>query len=237
MTNRSARPSERRRWQSRLSTCAASETSSAETGSSHASSAGGTAIARAIAARWRWPPESFARHRRRGLRRQADGGERRPDPVGALLARDAERGQPLGDLLADRHPRRQRRPGVLEDELRRRAAPERDPPARRLLQPDDHPQQRALAAARLADERERAACRHREAHAVDGAQRALAARRTDVGAGGRTRRRASSTTSAGPGSIAWTYAGASAGVGARSRSGSGGPACGPPAGQRPSTPG
>jgi hypothetical protein len=43
---------------SRLRICACTETSSAEVGSSQISSSGCTASARAMAMRWRWPPEN-----------------------------------------------------------------------------------------------------------------------------------------------------------------------------------
>ena len=43
--------------------CERIETSSAETGSSHITSLGSTASARAIAMRWRWPPENSCGYR------------------------------------------------------------------------------------------------------------------------------------------------------------------------------
>ena len=103
------------------------------------------------------PARQPARNRAGRLLGQPDGGERRGDPRRALAGGDVERGEPLADLVADRQPGRQRRAGVLEDELRRRAGTERDAAARRLEQADDHPQQRRLPRARLADDRQRAA--------------------------------------------------------------------------------
>ncbi|EAU48510.1 hypothetical protein R2601_03018 [Salipiger bermudensis HTCC2601] len=44
---------------SRFSTSACTETSSAEVGSSRNSTSGSRISARAIATRWRWPPESW----------------------------------------------------------------------------------------------------------------------------------------------------------------------------------
>ena len=52
------RPERSRRSRRRLTIWAATETSSAETGSSQTTRRGPVARARAIATRWRWPPES-----------------------------------------------------------------------------------------------------------------------------------------------------------------------------------
>ena len=43
---------------SRLTTCACTETSRADTGSSHTITEGFSEMARAIPTRWRWPPEN-----------------------------------------------------------------------------------------------------------------------------------------------------------------------------------
>jgi hypothetical protein len=52
--------SARRRCRSRIrfNTCAWTDTSSAEVGSSHTMNAGRVASERAIDTRWRWPPEN-----------------------------------------------------------------------------------------------------------------------------------------------------------------------------------
>ena len=85
---------------------------------------------------------------------------------------------------ADRHPRVERAEGVLEDDLHlpaRRpqlgggeahdvAIAEADRAARRLVQAEDRPPERALPAAALADEAEGLARVELEAHAIDGAQ-------------------------------------------------------------------
>ena len=94
------------------------ETSSAEVISSHTSSSGSAASARAIATRWRSPPESWSGKRFGRARGERDalealatrGGRRRarPPPKQRELARDR---------LADRPPRVQRRVRVLEDVL------------------------------------------------------------------------------------------------------------------------
>ena len=51
-------PNSSRRSSSRFSTCACTETSSADTGSSATMRAGRVTSARAMAMRWRWPPEN-----------------------------------------------------------------------------------------------------------------------------------------------------------------------------------
>ncbi len=58
-TNTIARLSRSRRSISRLRICARTDTSSAEVGSSATSSPGRSASARAMATRWRWPPDSW----------------------------------------------------------------------------------------------------------------------------------------------------------------------------------
>ena len=56
--NSSASEREARRSISTFSTCARTETSSIETGSSQISPSGSSTSAAAIATRWRWPPDS-----------------------------------------------------------------------------------------------------------------------------------------------------------------------------------
>ena len=109
-------PSSRRSCPIRLSTVAASETSSALVGSSQSRTSGGTTVARARAARWRWPPESCAGLAVGHLGGQADRGS------GASRTRCVRSGpcvmglrtQPFADQLADGQPRGERgarRPG------------------------------------------------------------------------------------------------------------------------------
>ena len=119
VTNSTAMPSSRRSRPSRLSTVAASDTSSALVGSSHSSTSGGTTIA----AGERDALALAARELRRASRCATSAGS--PTSVSASatrsLARCAPRpslAQPLADQLADRHPRRERRAGVLEHHLR-----------------------------------------------------------------------------------------------------------------------
>ena len=55
-----------------LSTCACTETSSAEVGSSQTRNSGCVASARAIEMRWRWPPENWCGNFAMSSGRQAD---------------------------------------------------------------------------------------------------------------------------------------------------------------------
>jgi hypothetical protein len=55
----SARPRRSRASSTRFSTCACTETSSAEVGSSAMRMSGRVMSARAMARRWRWPPENW----------------------------------------------------------------------------------------------------------------------------------------------------------------------------------
>ncbi|MDW6064327.1 hypothetical protein SAZ11_48325 [Streptomyces sp. FXJ1.4098] len=59
VTRRIDMPNSLRSRPRRSSTVAARDTSRAEVGSSHSRTRGGTITARAIAARWRWPPDSW----------------------------------------------------------------------------------------------------------------------------------------------------------------------------------
>ena len=59
----SPRSQSRFRSISTWSTCARTETSRAETGSSQISASGSSAIAAAITTRWRWPPDSSCGYR------------------------------------------------------------------------------------------------------------------------------------------------------------------------------
>lgn len=92
------------------------------------------------------------------------------------LADDAVHARRFADDLLDPHLRVQRSVRILEDHLNRRrhaalraqgGATVSDLALARLVQPAAEPAQRALAAARLADESDHFALRDREAHAVD----------------------------------------------------------------------
>src|SRR6185436_9634394 len=94
--------------------------------------------------------------------------------------------------LVDAHARGQAAVGILEDHLHaltpalRRAwagvellPVERDAAAIALLRPEDHPAERALPAAGLAEQAERGAARNPERHVVHGHERSL--RRPEAG--------------------------------------------------------
>ena len=115
------------------------------------------------------------------LRAQPDGAQELLDPaptlVAAVQAVDAQR---LGDDLAHRHPRVQRRVRILEDDLDVSPdgphlpaleagdvlALEHDLAGGRLEQLDDGPSEGRLAATRLSDDAERLAGLHRQVDAV-----------------------------------------------------------------------
>ena len=166
-----ASPARSRRSASRLTICAATETSSAETGSSQTSRRGPVASARAIATRWRCPPEKSDGNRA-AVRREPDVGQQLPHALGERASpRQALHAQRLGDLIAGAHPRVQRALRILKDDLELRAgcvaarARQRKPvrPVEAGSRPRPAPRAAhepaggALAAAGLADEPERLA--------------------------------------------------------------------------------
>ena len=133
----------------RSSTCMASRSlaSSADSGSSSRNSFGDSASARAIATRWRWPPESLAtgRSAKPGRWISASSSSTRFFCSSLRRAADAQR---IGDVVADRQVReqRQRLEHHAEIALVRRhrrdvVAVEHDRAAGRLLEPGDHAQQ------------------------------------------------------------------------------------------------
>ncbi len=101
--------------------------------------------------------------------------------VGVFTARDVVDLEGLGDDIADRHPRIERRVRVLEDDLHlltqdARVAPAQLPDVtpfeehlalRRRQQIEDHASRGRLAGTRLADEPERLALTNREIDPVD----------------------------------------------------------------------
>ena len=144
-----------------------------ESGSSIRNTCGWRTIARPIATRWRWPPESsFGRRARYGVRSSIFAAH-----VDALLDHvPSAPAQPQaeGDVVGDRQVRVER--VVLEHHrdvalLRREVvddpAADRDRPVRDLLEPGDHPQRGRLAAARRADEHEELAVANLEREVVD----------------------------------------------------------------------
>ena len=107
VTNSTAMPSLRRRSPSRLSTPAATDASSADVGSSQSRMRGGTMMARAIATRWRWPPESWNGRTPATHAGRPTSAKRRDRALVALPAIEAFAAQPLADDLADGQPRSQ----------------------------------------------------------------------------------------------------------------------------------
>ena len=170
-----------------LSTCACTDTSSAEVGSSQTRNSGCVASARAIEMRWRCPPENwcgnFSHVGRRPGPPTAAARRRVPRSAG-LVGDQAVLAQRLADDVQHLPARVQAGVGVLEDHLhapaQRRAgrlptsAAPRRPGRRRApsprvgsYRPDQQPRHRALAAARFAHQRQRLAAFDAEADAVD----------------------------------------------------------------------
>ena len=163
--------------------CAWTERSRAEVGSSRRMNSGSSAMARAMARRWRWPPENSC-----GKREVMVSG--RPASRSAALTRskrsrasraDAVDDQPLLDELAHRHARVERGEGVLEDDLHPRAqvlhllaavvldvlAEEDHAAAGQLADPHQRHAEGGLAGAGLADDAEGLAAPEVERQAVD----------------------------------------------------------------------
>ena len=109
----------------RFSTCACTETSSAEVGSSHTRKRGCVESARAIEIRCRWPPENWCGY-------FAPSARARPTCASSAATREATsargrlrrlREDRLGDDVGDAPARIEARVGILEDHLH--AAPRR----------------------------------------------------------------------------------------------------------------
>ena len=161
--------------------------SSAEQGSSSSSTSGRAASARAMQSRCCWPPERRSagmveRRRRPRPRARRGAGRRRPARLQRVLARPprALLAQRVGDVVEDAH---RERVGLLEDHADPAAqlghlhrvdvlAVERDAAAADrgrgdLDQPVERAQQRRLAAAGGADQRQHLALADRQRHLVD----------------------------------------------------------------------
>ena len=147
--------------------CRAVAASSAAVGSSSSSSSGSRVSARASATRARSPPDSSLAGRSRKLGVEAGVAQRLDESLGV---RGGRRGETVGDVLA--HAAGQHH-GRLADEAdasaqrarverRRVLAVEQDRSAVRHVQPVEAAQQRALAGARGADERDDGALRRVE---------------------------------------------------------------------------
>ena len=147
-----ARPSSRIRSCSRFRTCACTETSSALTGSSPTISRGPLASARAMAMRWRWPPENSCGQRPRCSGPQPDAPSRPPRAPAPRARHDAVQPQRLGHGRRHRHARVQAGEGVLEDHLH--VAPARAQRGRRQ-RARSSPRKRTAAGIRLVSRRAR----------------------------------------------------------------------------------
>ena len=148
--------------------------SSALNGSSRRRTAGSSASARAIATRWLVPPDSSAGRAAMMRRVETDESGQRREARSPSFARPAGELERIGDVVGSRAPRQQ--PRLLEDEpdprIRTvdRVAVEERGAGRRLEEPGDDPQQRGLAAAVRADQRDDPAVRDGEVDAVEDRQ-------------------------------------------------------------------
>ena len=130
------RPRSRRSSASRFRICACTETSSAEVGSSHTTMRGRSTSARAIATRWRWPPDSSAGRRSPIAVARPTRVQHLLDPARRISAarQSAMRHQRQATMSRTRGARIERGEGILEhrlDQPRARLAVERRPAAGR----------------------------------------------------------------------------------------------------------
>ena len=165
-------------------TCACTETSRAETGSSATMSLGSTDSARAMPMRWRWPPENSCGYfvRAAAGRPTAASSSRSRFFVAGAVGVQAVRPHPLDEQRLDRLARVQAAHRVLEDHLDVLAAPAQlltleggdvgavddDAALGRGLEVEDRLAERRLAAAGLADEPVGLAPADLQVDAVDG---------------------------------------------------------------------
>ncbi len=167
-----------------LSTCACTDTSSAEVGSSQTRNSGCVASARAIEMRWRCPPENWCGNfSMSALARPTDCSSSPTllrSPASSVNRPCSRSGSPTMSSTFQRGLRlaygswkiicmRRRKPRRLAaDDLSTPGvlAVEEDRAARRLVQPDQQPRHRALAAAGFAHQRQRLALVDAEADAV-----------------------------------------------------------------------
>src|SRR5262249_33694095 len=182
----------RLRSRSRLSTCASTDLSSAETGSSRTTSFGSSASARAMLTRWRWPagdvdPLALATRElvritgRKHCRIEADLCQ---DFAGALFGRlpgEAVHAGPKGDGILDGAAGIERGVAVLEHHLHlpsqiahahaagdpHCSARKGDGAAIGQEKPDEQARRRRLAAPRFANDAERLAAPHLERNIVN----------------------------------------------------------------------
>ena len=146
-----------------------------ESGSSSRKACGSRTIARPIATRWRWPPESCAR-----LALEQLGEAEQPGGIGDARARSrpcrcaspSGRSRGSGAPSCAGRARSSGRPSRCRGPSARASVTSRPPieicPSVTSLEPGDHPQQRRLPAARRPDEDEELAVLDLERDAVDG---------------------------------------------------------------------
>ncbi len=173
VTNRLVMPSSRCSFWISMRVCARSLASRFDSGSSNRNTCGWRTMARPMATRWRWPPESS-----RGLRSSRC--DELQDLGGLVDARlDLVLGhlgdlQAVGHVVEVRHVRVQR--VVLEHhrdvalgrlQVVDHAVADADVAARDFFEARDHAQQRGLAAARGADDDDEFAVGDLGVHAVD----------------------------------------------------------------------
>ena len=138
--------------------CTRSLASRLDSGSSNRNTFGLRTMARPMATRWRWPPESC-----RGLRSSSSVMSRMRrgllDAARDLVLREALEPQPERHVLVHRHVRvervvleHHRHVAVLRRDVVDHLAVDRDLAAGDVLEAGDHPQRRRLAAAGRADQ-------------------------------------------------------------------------------------
>ena len=154
VTKSTVRRSVCHRWSNSSCITARSCASSAANGSSMSRISGSTISARAIATRWRIPPESLSGYASARSCKPMRARYVRSEVVAGALG-DARDVQPEPHVLEHRLPRVDR--VVLEHHRGGRvvgATVDRDVTGRRAQQPGDDPQERRLAAPRRADDRD-----------------------------------------------------------------------------------
>ena len=185
--NSSARPSSCCRSCSRLTICALTDTSSAETASSQTIRSGSAASARAMPMRWRWPPENSCGQRltaSRGsrttsIRRATRASRSAPDLArpklrigSARISRTRRRGLRLEKGSWNTTCMRRRSgPQCAGGEIVDALAVQDHLPAGDVEQAQDAAADRRFAASGFADQRQRLALVDGEGHAVDGIDR------------------------------------------------------------------
>ena len=135
---------------------------------------GSRTMARPIATRWRWPPESWPRLAVEIGRQVQHVAAPHPRCFCDLGLGHAGHAQPEADVAAHAHVRvervgleHHRQPALGGGDARHVGAVDQDPPVGHVLQPGDEAQQGRLAAARRADEDDERAFLHVEVDILD----------------------------------------------------------------------